>query len=248
VTTSLRNVIETTRYYVQGTNRGARNELGTAYAAGDTSLIMGRPIESIAPGSIVEVDLEQFYVWGTNNSAKSLDVSGRQNGTDNADHEAGVMAFVNPEVTAEQIRHEVNVELAALSSRANGLFSVTTIPLTFNPAIAGYDLGSENPIIDVLEVKYEIPGPSLLWPIIPRRLWRVKRNSDTTDFGSGTALVLYDGGSAGRTIQVTVAQQFGQTLNLGDDVTDTGLPTSAIDILSIGAAARILAAREGQRT
>jgi hypothetical protein len=70
----------------------------------------------------------------------------------------------------------------------------------------------------------------------------------TTDFASGGALVIYEGGYPGQAIRVRYRAPFGSLTALDDDVlADTGLPATAHDLPPLGAAVRLVAGREVKR-
>jgi hypothetical protein len=124
------------------------------------------------------------------------------------------------------------------------LFRVKTVTRTATVA-SSYDLAAD--VINVLAVQWNDYGPSLDWPRLRR--WDVLANQDTSVFPSGTALQLYSAPPPGRTIRITYSAAFGSLAALTDDVqTVTGLPASCNDIPAIGAAARLLTAREARRS
>jgi hypothetical protein len=102
--------------------------------------------------------------------------------------------------------------------------------------------------LDVWRVRYQITGPEMIWPVIPRSMWRLDNAADTTDFPSGVQLLLRTGGQPGQPIRVSYKARFDPLVGYTDDVTTvTGVPESAHGILSLGAAIRLLSGAEAQR-
>jgi hypothetical protein len=162
-------------------------------------------------------------------------------------HADDTLVYVNPRWSNFTILRAINEELASYSSPAHGLFRMRTVPdITFNAARFAYDLTSVTDVIDIYDVRYEALGSTREWPRV--RNWMLARNQDTTDFPSGFALTLVDSPDPGRTMRIQYKAPFGTLTTLADDVqTQTGLPATANDIPPLGAAARLVAAREVKR-
>lgn len=248
MTTKTSDLVETTRNRLQGTHRPARNQLANPVTAGATTLSLSHPIDTVAPGAILEVGLEQFHVWSTSTSG-TVEVAPGVNGTTPAAHAAGDMVFINPEQGAQTIIDEINVDLGALSSPGNGLFAVQTIAIEYEPSIRAYELAGVARFLDVLEVRYETFDGSNRWPWLPSTQWTIMKEADATDFPSGLAIDLATWApQAGARIRVACKTGFAPLTTWTDDVVAlTGLGASMTDIPTLGAAARLYGAREGQR-
>ncbi len=245
--TTTQEMIETTRSYLTASEIGVLDTLASAYTSGGTMLTFSASVDNISPGAVVSIDLEVFIVTAFDASAKTVTVIGGQAGSTAANHSSGALVRIAPEFTDFQILREINFDLADLSSPSNGLFAITDVTITYNNSISGYDLTSATAVIDILEVKYDESGSEKIWPVIPAQRWDLKRRSDTTDFASGFALVLY-GAESGRTIRVAYSKPFVSLSAVGDVVeTVSGLPATAIDIPPLGAARRLIQIKELQR-
>lgn len=196
----------------------------------------------IATGALVAIDLELMHVWSV--AGQVATVQRGMHGSTAAAHTAGALITVNPIVSDYWIFTELNNELVSLSSPAVGLYRVKTVTTTATSA-STYNLAAD--VTEVLAVQWNDYGSSLDWPRIQR--WDLLANQDTTVFASGNALQIYAPPPTGRTLRISYAANFATLATLTDDVqTVTGLPGSANDIPAIGAAARILAARESRRS
>jgi len=242
--TTAETMLQEARRHVFSGSREQINVLAANVSSNATSLQFTYDLKAINDGAIVEIDLEQFIVLSTDAATKTAVVIPAQYGTTTAAHTSGTMVTVNPKFSRFGLFTALNQELAALSSE--GLFQVKTVDLTFNPAIDGYDMTSVTNLLDIYSVSYAVPGPSKLWPRIKN--YRLQRNASTTDFASGTALILYDGGFPGRTVRVLYRAPFTALTALTDDVaTVAGLHVEAHDIPPLGAAAKLVAPRDVKR-
>jgi hypothetical protein len=228
---------------------GAREQVNTLAATLSSSptvqtVTFNYPLRQITEGAVIEVDLELMLVLATNVTNNSATVLRGQLGSASASHSSDAVVTVNPKFPRFGIFSAINEELGALSSE--GLFQVKTVDLTYNPAIDGYDMTSVTDLLDIYSVRYSIPGPNLRWPEI--RSYQLKRNMPTTDFASGIALVLDEGGYPGRTVRVSYLAPFSPLTALTDNVvTTSGLHTEAHDIPPLGAAARLVMPRDVKR-
>ena len=219
------------------------NRLASSIGTSDTSLSFLNAVGSMAvSGQIIGIDYEEIRVWQSSNTTATL-VDRAANSSTAASHTSGAPVEVAPRHSQFRVAQAINDELNALSGE--GLFSVGDVEVTYNPAIQGYDLGNIS-WDDILNIRYEIPGPSKNWPYI--RSYSKIRLGDTTQFPTGNAIVVYEPGWAGLPIRVQYRGPFTALVNPTDDsVTVAGLPATAADIPVIGAAIRLTAGMEISR-
>lgn len=240
-------LIAQTRNYMMSSRRDNTNQLASSYTAGGATLAFAYDLVGLSPGAVIAVDLEVFLVMAVNPGAKTATVLGAQQGSTAANHASATAAYVNPEFTDYAIFREINNDLDDLSAPTNGLFQVKEVTLTSNAATQGYDLAAD--VMRVLEVRYKDFGPGKQWPTLPSRSYALKRDSDTTVFPTGTALVLYRGTNPGLPIRVSYAAPFSHLATVTDDVTAvSGLSTTADDLPTLGAAMRLVGIQEAKRT
>lgn len=243
--TTAADLIATTQRYLFAGQREQLNQLSGAHNNSTTTFTFARDLGPLTEGSYVAVDLEIVYVWSTNPTAKTAEVQRAALGSTAATHADGAVAYVNSKFAPFTIFSELNNDLADLCAPTNGLFRLVEVDLTYNPAIQGYDLTGATDVIDVLRIRYDIPGPSKLWPEL--RSWQLKRNMDTDAFTSGFAIMLYEPAWPGRQIRVTYSSSFSPFTSLTSTVASTGLGASAADLPPLGAAMRLAGVRETQR-
>lgn len=245
--TTFAEVIHRTRARLMTSQREAINTLAADPGASGTTVTFTNPV-TFHNGVRISVDLEDMHVVDVASSGTSATVIRGVDGSTAAAHTAGVVVHINPVWTNYQISLGVNDELHALSAPTNGLFRIRTVDFDYQPAVAGYDLASLEDYLDIWRVRYDTPGPTNDWPVIPRSMWRVDRAADTTDFASGTALILSQGGFPGQKVRVSYKASFDTLTALTDNVeTTSGLHAQAHDILSLGAALRLMSGYEAQR-
>ena len=113
--------------------------------------------------------------------------------------------------------------------------ALTTFP--YNAAQIAYPLPDD--ARDVLYVSWQTPGPSKEW--LPTNRWRIDRMANVAAFNTTKTLNIYDKVVPGRTVQVYYSVIPNNLTNTGDDfATVTGLPESSRDVVTLGAAYRLL--------
>lgn len=242
------DLVEETRGLIYSGQEAEANRLnGTlSGSAITTSFNVKYPLTGITRGAVLAVDLEEIRVWETSGTFSVSACERGANGTTPAAHSDLAYVEVRPKFSRFRILRAINQDLDELCSPVNGLYTVGTVDLTYNPSIQGYDLTGVSDVIDILEVRFKLPGPSQNWPVI--RSFQLSRKMDTTIFPPGMALFLYESGFPGLPIRVNYSTSFTSLASLTDDVqTTTGLPASANVLPPIGAAISLVAPREINR-
>lgn len=244
--TTFADVIERTRARLMTSHREGINALAAGVNASDTAWTFSHNTK-FTEGGRLSVDLETVRVTGGATLTTANVIRGI-GGSTAATHATGAVVRVNPTWTNFEIAQAVNDELADLSSPNNGLFRIRSVNFNYQPARAGYELIGLSDFMDVWRVRYETPGPEHAWPVIQPYEWRIDQAADTTDFPSGVQLVLDSGGSPGQKVRVSYRASFTPLAALTDNVLSAaGLHAEAHDILSLGAAIRLLSGLEAQR-
>src|SRR5665213_402038 len=224
--------------------------LNGAYTAGSTSLVVSDPagtiLPSLRPETVISIDLELLYVQAV--SGTTVTVVPGYLGSTEANHASNAMVYLNPRFSAFDIMTAINDDLNDLCSPENGLYTVASVEVPYNPATVGYDLTGVTGLIGVLSIQQQQPYPIGYWVPIPRKKWTLTANADTTAFPSGYALRLNTGGYPGMPLRVTYKQQFQPFVNLTDDATTVaGLSNTMYDVPPLGAMVALVAPREIKR-
>lgn len=240
--TTTADLIAETRRHLMASGREHLNRLNGSITNVAGTLTFEFPAGQIATGALLAVDLEVMYVWSVTGFVAT--VQRGMFGSTAAAHSDDALIFVNPLFTDYAIFKSLGEELTSLSSPLNGLYQIKTVTATTTTA-STYNLAAD--AVEILSVQYNDYGSSGDWPRLRR--WDMLLNQSTAVYASGRALQLYEAPAPGRTLRITYGAEFSALTSTSVDVaTDTGLPTSAHDIPPIGAAGRLLAAREARRS
>jgi len=251
--TTTTELIARARGYLMSSRRDNQNILAADWVntpvLGITTLAFAYPIDGLASGAYISLGLDVFQVFDVNAALKTVNVARVDTATDvgaaGSTHVAGDIALINPEFSALALWREMNTTISSLSSPSNGVFAYTDQTFTYNPAQQSYELDPNSQgIIDVLEVRYDVPGPSQTWPILPRNKYAVKRDADLTEFPSGIALTLYGGGYPGRGVTVVFSVPL-PALGFGPGTSN--VDPNHEDLVCLGAAARLAGLQEIKR-
>jgi hypothetical protein len=162
---------------------------------------------------------------------------------------ATATVYVKPKFTRFDVGVAINDELLALNAPDVGLGQILTTDVTFVPVYMGYPL----PATFDAAGSYILEIQARRYPLIRRGEYRTLRNQTSGgsggDFPNGCGFVVYSNKPyAGQPLHVQFLAPFSPLVNLTDDVlTVAGVPASAQDIVSMGAALRLAPDREIQR-
>ena len=202
---------------------------GTAINVGSSS--------NLAKG-VIEIDDELLWVDSfdkTNSQMNVIPGFGRgYSNTTPAPHSQYAQVTLAPTFPRVTIKQAINDVINSVFPK---LWTVQSTTFTFNAAISTYALPDDAQ--DVLAVSWQTIGPSKEW--LPVRRWRVDPMANATAFNSNNSISIYDAITPGRTVQVWYTAQPNRLDSNTDDFADvTGLPESARDVITLGAAARLL--------
>ena len=212
----------------------------------DSEIIVQGYAGSIVKGVVIEINTELMYVLQV--VSTTVSVLRGYAGSTAAAHTANDIVRVSPKFPTHRIVSSINDDLADISSPAHGMFQMRTTTFTYNGGVAGYDLDTSGNVVDsIYEVTHAAVGALANEPEIIS--WRLKRNRDTGSFASGNALILYDGAIPGRTVRVLYKSPLTpiDTTDLTKDRSLTGLPTTAYDLPTLGAAMALMTTRPIRR-
>lgn len=238
-------IAETKRHLFSGQNEEL-NRLDGAITANASSILFKYDVSGIQRGATIAIGLEEIQVWESSGKTASV-VQRGVNGTIGAIHADLDVVSVKPKFSDFRILTAINHDLRDLSSPDNGLYQLKTVELTYNPTIQGYDMTSvASDLIGIAEIRYKNTGPEKTFPRIDK--YALLRNMNTSDFASGTALVLYQGGFPSLPIRVRYKATFTPLTAVTDNVVTTGgLTDTMVDLPPLGAAVRLVSPRDIKR-
>lgn len=193
---------------------------------------------------LIEVDSELMNVQAYNNTTGVVTIFpfGRGfYGSTAATHAANASVINNakfPKVRVQEAINDIINEVYPV------LFAVKSA--NFNKIAVQYGYGLPADADEVLNVNYQVIGPSQIWPSMRR--WRYDPNADASNFPTGKAIHLLEEVTPGRIMRVTY---IGQPSNLINDTDGfaavSGLPETAKDAIVYGAAAKLLVSYDAAR-
>lgn len=242
------DLISETRRHLGGSNKGLLNKLNADIAAGATSLATTYTAAGITQNSYFAIDDEIFYTWASSGSSVT-DMQPGMLGSAQAAHTAGALIEVQPRFPQWFITRALQEEIMSWPSGL--LFAVGTLDITLAADQRAYDLTSiASSFYDVLDAQIS-PASSDTSDHWQSVRFDLKRNYPTTTFASGTGIEFQNAVSfTGQTVHVIYSKPFDiSTWASNTSVENTiGIPSFALDIAPLGAAARLLATRDIIRT
>jgi len=205
-------------------------------SATDLSFKIGQA-DNLAKG-IVQIDDELIWVSDFNRQDLTLNVIpgfGRgYMGTTPSPHAENAQIILTPTFPKIMIQQAINDTINSLYPK---LFGVASTTFTFNAAQIAYPLPDD--ARDVLYGSWQTPGPSKEW--LPINRWRIDRMANVPAFDSTKVINVYEKIVPGRTVQIYYSIIPNSLTNGSDDfATVTGLPESSRDVITLGAAYRLL--------
>lgn len=188
---------------------------------------------------IIEVDTELMWVDSFDRIANTATIApyGRGYlGTTANTHAVDAKVTISPTFPRYTVQKAINDTIGAMGGSISAVKQTT---FTWNAAINTYgfnNLGIEN----ILRMMWQDIGPSEEWINIKR--WDFDPQADPTTWGSDAQTVtIYDYITAGRIVKVMYATEPTTMSNTSDVfTTTTGLPSSCRDVVTLGAAYRLI--------
>ncbi len=205
-------------------------------SATDLSIKIGSA-DNLAKG-IVQIDNELIWVNSFDRQNLTLNVApgfGRgYMGTTPSPHAQNAQVILTPTFPITMIQQAINDSINPLYPK---LFQVSSTTFTYNAAQIAYPLPDD--ARDVLYASWQTPGPSREW--LPINRWRIDRMANVAAFNTTKTVNLYEKIVPGRTVQVYYSTIPSNLTNDNDDFAAvTGLPESSRDVVTLGAAYRLL--------
>lgn len=219
--------------------RERMTNLATAIDADDVALNVANG-NRITVG-LIEIDEELMLVDSVDQNSVLLFPDGRaEEGTTAVSH------ALNARIVNDPIFPKIAI-IRAIRDTVNEIhpdvYQVKTTTLTWSPARFTYELPAD--VDRVLEVKFDIPGPTGYWPYAGA--WTYDPSADTTEYPTGKTLTVDEWITPGFRVHVTYAAPFGTVTTSTQDFTTLGIPESCRDLLIYGAAWRLTQSMEPSR-
>ena len=185
---------------------------------------------------VVEIESELLWVDSVGTNTLTVPPYGRGfSGTDAASHAINTRVTFNPTFPRATVKRALN---ETINSVAGDLYGIGYANFTYVAAQLTYDLDAS--ALGLLDITWQVPGPSLLWERVRR--WVFNRSA------TGPTVDVLDPVLPGRTVRYTYMKDPVEFTNDSDVFTTvTGLPASCSDVITYGAAARLMAGLDAAR-
>jgi len=210
--------------------------LDSAITTTDTAIQVGSA-DNLAKG-IIEIDDELIWIDNFVKASNTLNAApgfgrGYQN-TSPAPHAQYSQVVLTPTFPRTMIKQAINDTINSVYPKLWAIYSTT---FTFNASQTTYALPDDAQ--NVIYMSWQTTGSSKEW--LPINRWRQDLMANTATFNSQKTVNIYENIQPGRTVQVWYAANPSTMDANTDDFADvTGLPDSCRDVITLGAAYRLL--------
>ena len=193
--------------------------------------------DNLAKG-IIEIDDELIWIDNFVKASNTLNAApgfgrGYQN-TSPAPHSQYSQVVLSPTFPRTMIKQAINDTINSVYPKLWAIYSTT---FTFNASQTTYALPDD--CQNVIYMSWQTTGSSREW--LPINRWRQDLMANTATFNSQKTVNIYENIQPGRTVQVWYAANPSTMDANTDDFADvTGLPDSCRDVITLGAAYRLL--------
>jgi hypothetical protein len=210
--------------------------LNAAITSVSTSMIVGSS-SNLAKGTI-EIDDELIWIDNFTAASNTLNVApgfGRGfQGSTPTPHAQYSQVTLSPSFPRVSIKKAINDTINSLYPR---LWAIDSYTFTFNASQTTYALPDD--LEQVLFISWQTTGSSKEW--LPVNRWRADGMANIAEFNSTNTINIYENIQPGRTVQVYYTTTPDTLENNSDDFADvTGLPASCQDVVTLGAAYKLL--------
>jgi hypothetical protein len=210
--------------------------LNSAITTTSTAIQVGSA-DNLAKG-IIEIDDELIWIDNFVKASNTLNAApgfgrGYQK-TAPAPHSQYAQVVLTPTFPRTMIKQAINDTINSVYPKLWAIYSYT---FTFNASQTTYALPDDAE--NVLYMSWQTTGSSLEW--LPINRWRQDLMANTATFNTQKTVNIYSNIQPGRTVQVWYSAMPNTLDSNTDDFSDvTGLPQSCRDVITLGAAYRLL--------
>jgi hypothetical protein len=210
--------------------------LNAAITSVSTNMVVGSS-SNLAKGTI-EIDDELIWIDNFVTASNTLNVApgfGRgYQGSTPTSHAQYSQVTLSPSFPRISIKKAINDTINSLYPK---LWAVDSYTFTFNASQTTYALPDD--LEQILFISWQTTGSSKEW--LPVNRWRADGMANVSTFNSTNTINIYENIQPGRTVQVYYTTTPDTLENNSDDFADvTGLPASSQDVVTLGAAYKLL--------
>lgn len=203
----------------------------------DTELSLQVGSQNNLAKGIIEVDEELIWIDNFNKASSTLNAApgfGRGfQGTQKVAHSQYAQVTLSPTFPRSVIKQAINDTIQSFFPK---LWGVDVVTFTFNASQTTYAM--PNDVESILYASWQTTGSSLEW--LPINRWRADPMANYATFGTVNTINIYENIQPGRTVQVYYTKRAVPLENSADDFSLSGLPESARDVVTLGAAYKLL--------
>ena len=203
----------------------------------DTELSLQVGSQNNLAKGIIEVDEELIWIDNFNKASSTLNAApgfGRGfQGTQKVAHDQYAQVTLSPTFPRSVIKQAINDTINSFFPK---LWGVDVVTFTFNASQTTYAM--PNDVESILYASWQTTGSSLEW--LPINRWRADPMANYATFGTVNTINIYENIQPGRTVQVYYTKRAVPLENSADDFSLSGLPESARDVVTLGAAYKLL--------
>ena len=202
----------------------------------DTEITVGSS-SNLAKG-VIEIDDELIWIDSFDKANNVLNVIpgfGRGfQGTNPAPHSQYAQVTLAPTFPRVNIKKAINDTINSLFPK---LWATSSTTFTFNASQTTYPLPDD--LESIIYMSWQTTGSSLEW--LPINRWRADPMANTAAFNTTNTVNIYENIQPGRTVQVYYTTTPNTLDSSTDDFADvTGLPDTCADVVTLGAAYKLL--------
>jgi len=202
----------------------------------DTEITVGSA-SNLAKG-VIEIDDELIWIDSFDKANNVLNVIpgfGRGfQGTNPAPHSEYAQVTLAPTFPRVNIKKAINDTINSLYPK---IWATSYTTFTFNASQTTYPLPDD--LESILYMSWQTTGSSLEW--LPINRWRADPMANTATFNTSNTVNIYENVQPGRTVQVYYTTTPNTLDSSTDDFADvTGLPGTCADVVTLGAAYKLL--------
>jgi hypothetical protein len=230
---TLNQMIEDVRAYLRSYTRDQELSSYLTAEASASTLTLNVGDSAVISRGRIEIDSELLWVQTVDrsNNAVTLAPYGRgMDGTTPAIHALNSRIIVQPLYPRQMVKDIINQVITGLGGQLYGLSSV---PITYSFGTVAYEMPAYTQRVLNVNARYDNVYDDAEYV----RRWKFDPSSGASS--TGKMIYLYDQLSGSTVLDVTIFRQ-PLTLSNNDDFTASLLPSTAYDVVVLGAAARLM--------
>lgn len=196
--------------------------------------------ENLSAG-LAEIGDELVYIKSATGTTVTIAPDGRgYRGTTAGTYAIDKRITMSPVLPRTLVKRKINETIVGTYP---SLWGVGTTTLTYDPVRTTFEVPQD--VEDILQVSHDAIGPTGEWPVVKR--WRLDHHPDTTTYATGKTLSIFEPLAGSQSIRVVYQKRPSELYSDADDLTDSGLASTARAAVVAGAAWRLVSFMDASR-